>query len=298
MLFPFCRVVLGVFLFIVFAMPLAFNKADELVEENFKPAEVEAGAKRREAAIAEATNDLKSAEEQRSIAIRRRSMDQAKHLAAQMTALRAELRELRKTKPSDFAEIIRQEQAEKKVERESVAAAEALRKVLPPLSELAEGCPVAVYDCQMIKNSAIALFKEYGALEATRLGVHRYEGHPKLIVRVICTGDNPVESFEVSFEVFDSFEKKLQNRQTGSHVFVHQEAVSRPLATGQTETAVNWGSKDYLDAFTARAWVSRARLADGTLWEQTREEAEKRNHGIRMAERVDVWIQRECRDEP
>lgn len=298
MLFPFCRVVLGVFLFIVFAMPLAFNKADELVDKAFTPAEVEAGAKRREAAIAEATNNLKAAEEQRSIVIRRRSMDQAKQIAGQITTLRAELRRLRKTKPTDYADFIRHEQAAEKAKRESLVAEEAIRKVLPPLSELAEGCPVAVYDCQMIKNSTIALFKEYGALEATRLGINRYSGHPELIVSVICTGNNPVESFEVSFEVLDSFEKKLQDRQTGSHVFVNQTTVSRPFVKGQIESAVNWGSKDYLDAFTARAWVSRARLADGTLWEQTREEAEKRKHGIRMAERVDVWIQRECRDEP
>jgi hypothetical protein len=268
----------------------------ESLEELFTPEELETGARRRKAAIDEVAADLKALEQQRQIVARRRDVDRAKMLAGQIRALQAKLRTEKKTTAEDHAAILRQEAREQEAAREEKAKADAIRKVLPPLSELCDGCPLAIHDCQVIKNSTAALVQTFGALEASRMGVHRYEGHPELIVTVVCTSEIPVEAFEVSFEILDSFGNTIVDRRTGSAFFVDSSVPSKPLRKGDIETALNWGSKDYATAFMAKAWVSKVRLSNGTVWEQTYAEAGGRKHGVREADRVDVWQARECRD--
>jgi hypothetical protein len=147
----------------------------------------------------------------------------------------------------------------------------------------------------MIKNSTAASFLEHGALEATRLGLHAYPGHPILIARVVATSADPVVSYEISFEVEDSFGKRLTTA-NDDDFFTRQNTLTAPLERGQVDTAMNWGGKEHKEAFAAKVWVSKVRLANGTIWEQSREQAMEKKHGVRDAERVDKWMSRECRD--
>lgn len=264
-------------------------------EDALSPDELEAGRIRLKDEIAAANDEIEVAEQQRRILIRRKAPEQAREVSNRITALKAKVRRLRTTSVEDYARVVRAEKAELKAKQEEAAREEAARKCLPPMRELAQCGPLAIHDCQMIKNSTAAGVKTWGALRMTQTGILP-DGHPVLIVQVIATGDKPVESYEISFEVIDSFGEAVVNRRDNDRVFVERRTLSAPLTRGQTDTAMNWGDKHYQNAFTAKAWVSRVRLADGTVWEQSREDAAKKPHALRESERVDVWIPRECRD--
>jgi hypothetical protein len=274
---------------------LAATAVSEPGAEPFTDAEIKAAKRRRDSEVAAVQDELDVAEEQRRIAVQRRAADKAKELGGRISTLKKEVRRLQKTSVEHYAEVIRGEEALGRAEQQQKAKEEALRKVLPPMNELEMCGPLAIHDCQMIKNSIQAELITLGPLEWSRLGLNQFSGFPILIVRVIATGDKPVESYEVSFEVTDSFGKPVENRRSGE-TFTEQETLTKPLTKGQIDTAMNWGEQHYKQAFMAKVWISKVRLADGTMWEQTREEAMGRKHAMRESERVDVWQARECKD--
>lgn len=265
--------------------------------DQFTPAELEAAQARCQAVLGELESRLEVAQEQRSIAIRRNVRDDAKRLAGEINSLKARIRQASKKSLDDYAAAMRQEESDREAEREKKAREDAEIKVLPSMKELAECGPLAIHDCQMVKDSITAMVKKHGALKVSQWGLIGHKGHPMLIVTVMPTGDVPVESYEVCFEVKDSFGNVVANRRTGEVAFTKQNTLSKPIPMGKRDTAMNWGDEDYRDAFTASVWVSRVRLADGTLWQQTREQAAAKKHAIRESYRVDVWTERQCQDD-
>ena len=265
--------------------------------DQFTPAELEAAQSCRQAVLGELESRLEVAQEQRSIAIRRKVPDNAKRLAREISSLKAQILEASKKPIEAYAAMIRIGESNRKADREKKAREDAEIKVLPSMGELAECGPLAIHDCQMVKDSIRAIVKTHGALRVSQWGLIGLKGDPILIVTVMPTGDVPVESYEVCFEVKDSFGNVVENRRTGEAVFTKQNTLSEPIPMGKRDAAISWGDKDYRNAFTASAWVSRVRLADGTLWQQTREQAAAKKHAIRESHRVDVWAERQCRDD-
>ena len=142
----------------------------------------------------------------------------------------------------------------------------------------AEG-PLAVYSCVMDDNARLTV----EIMGARALNYGPINSSPVLVIRAVGTSDTPVEAWEISCEVTDAFGAPIKTTD-GSPLFIERMTASssdRHVTKGEeTEAKVGFPRKPQSDAYQATVWVSKVRLTDGTVWQQSKEEAAAKAHGL------------------
>jgi membrane-associated protease RseP (regulator of RpoE activity) len=128
------------------------------------------------------------------------------------------------------------------IEREAIdAAVDAREKSMPPVVMTASG----------IHYNVIAV--------------------PELTIEFQNTRSEAVEAFEVEIECFDKFDEAVTFPGKGN-VF---KGISQSTVEPKGKSRASWQLSLHRNTTKAKVWVSRVKIGDGTIWTQTRDEAEK-----------------------
>jgi hypothetical protein len=95
---------------------------------------------------------------------------------------------------------------------------------------------------------------------------------PQLSIKVQNTTDQIVEAFEVDAECYDKFGDKVSLLGRGN-LF---RGLSQDKVKAGAVQRIDWPLSLQQNTAVADVWISRVKLADGTEWTQTKEEAKKR----------------------
>lgn len=226
------------------------------------------GKERRDAAIAQAKQQVADLEKQRAAAAKERNMAMVSSLVGQIKQAKAEVTRASKQTVEDYANEDSQNRGDA-----GGAAKQRLATVSPEiLAKLAEAGPLGITRC-LIDNNCRLVVEELGSVRATQLGVP--PSFPVLRVAIIATSDDAVESYEVACYAFDSFDKQIASSR-GELTFTERYTASegRTLKKGQiSELRFYFPREPISHAYKCQAWVSQVRLASGKVWQQTYEEA-------------------------
>jgi len=200
-------------------------------------------------AVAENTRDISAAQKQLTAAQRLRDMGKIGEAKLRLSVLKNRTVQLRKATEEELFNEMRIRELEAKaaqLERERRALAE----------------------------KAIS---EAGPLVIVRYGIVQNEiGITQMNLEIQNNTDGVIEAFEIEADFFNKFGEPVtkidgSNRYTAHHKFSlrpHETKMLRPQLLFQGETA------------RADVWISRVLMPDGSVWKQTKEQAEKTPYGL------------------
>ena len=268
---------------------LAVSVPAMLLAEDVSGQNQEAAKQRKAQAVAALKEAITVLESGRLQAAKQRDATRAKELARQVAAKKGELGAAIRQSLEDYAAEIAREKAE-------AVAAEKREKELaknpkpaqpgnrrPQLAEavvaeLGEAGPLGIVSC-LLDNSTRLIMEEVGPRAFDTGPINSF---PVLRVTVTATSDNPVESFEVACNAYDSFKAKIAQT-NGDTVFTERYTFKpdSPLLKGQTkEVRFYFSRKPQSEAYECEAWVSKVRLRDGAVIERSKEDAAAKKAGI------------------
>lgn len=103
-------------------------------------------------------------------------------------------------------------------------------------------------------------------------GIHlNVIGVPEISVEVKNTKSQAVEAFEIDVECFDKFDDPVSWPGEGN-VF---RGICQTTLPPQQTTRTSWQLSLHRNTTRAKLWVSRVKLGDGTVWTQSKAEADK-----------------------
>jgi hypothetical protein len=108
-------------------------------------------------------------------------------------------------------------------------------------------------------------------------------GLPELNLRVRNNTSNTVEAFEISADCFNKFDEPV-NQIAGGNRFNGTQQYS--LGPGE-EKIFSWQLSLQRSAAKADAWIRRAKLSNGEVWEQTKEQASRIPRGVAKAKLIE-----------
>lgn len=126
-----------------------------------------------------------------------------------------------------------------------------------------------------------ARYKAAGPLYIDRMGiVTNVIGVPELVLVVKNTTSQTVEAFDVSAECQNKFGEAVIFPGQGN---VFSGTYQEKIMPGGTAT-VRWQLSLQRNTTKAWTWVKRVKMADGSVWQQTKAEAESKRVGFVLAE--------------
>lgn len=107
-------------------------------------------------------------------------------------------------------------------------------------------------------------------LEITATGINPNAiGVPELTIKVKNIKDARVEAFEIDVECFDKFGDPVTWPGRGN-VY---KGISQNAINANEVTLCSWDLHLHRNTADAKVWISRVKLSDGTVWEQSRADA-------------------------
>ena len=125
--------------------------------------------------------------------------------------------------------------------------------------------------------------KSMPPLVMTASGIHyNVIGIPELTIEFQNTRSAPVDAFEVEIECFDKFDEAVTFPGKGN-IF---KGISQATVEPKEKSRASWQLSLHRNTTKAKIWISRAKIGDGTIWTQTRDEAEKADNiaAVRLIE--------------
>ena len=195
------------------------------------------GEERKKQVIERLTSEIAELEQEKSAAVKKQKPRLTAELAKQLKAKKAELRAAEeKTADEHVAEVEAEAAARLRSER-----AKSIEAARPPLEITATG----------INPNAI--------------------GIPSLTIAVRNIKDLRVEAFEIDVECFDKFGDPVNWPGKGNlYRGISQESIDAKQAARRS-----WDLHLHQNTAKANLWISRVKLSDGTVWQQSRAEASR-----------------------